>query len=67
MRTIRHNNTINGCAFSADGTRLASASYDATIKVWDVATATCLFTLTGHGGAVNAVSYMVRRPRAALP
>ena len=28
------------------------------MQVWDVATATCLHTLTGHAGAVNAVTYM---------
>ncbi|XP_014559003.1 hypothetical protein COCVIDRAFT_93269, partial [Bipolaris victoriae FI3] len=29
-------------AFSPDSTRLASASYDRTIKIWDTSIGTCL-------------------------
>ena len=31
-----HKNTIYGLAFSADGTRVASASFDRSIKVWRI-------------------------------
>ena len=34
--------------FSPDGTRLLSASYDKTLKVWDVGSGACNKTLTGH-------------------
>lgn len=60
VRSIRHASTVNACAFSADGARLVSACYDSTLKVWDVATALNVFSLTGHTGAVNGVVYMVR-------
>ena len=34
---------------------LASASYDSTIKLWDIAAGACLHTLTKHRCAVNFV------------
>jgi WD40 repeat protein len=46
-----------GVAFSPDGTRLASASYDETVKVWDVASGQELRTLRGHTGSVRSVAF----------
>jgi WD40 repeat protein len=43
-----HTDWVNTVAFSPDGTRLATASNDATAKVWDLTTGRELFTLTGH-------------------
>ena len=31
-----HSGDINSVAFSPDGTKIVSGSYDRTIKVWDV-------------------------------
>ena len=44
-------------AFSPDGTRLASASGDGTVKVWDAATGQETLTLKGHTGAVTSVAF----------
>jgi WD40 repeat protein len=33
-----------------------SASYDNTLKVWDVATGECVATLEGHSGSVKSVA-----------
>ncbi|MFF0578557.1 WD40 repeat domain-containing protein [Streptosporangium saharense] len=49
-RTIRgsldgHVAPVRGCAFSPDGTLLASTSDDRTIRIWDVHRAVCLAVL----------------------
>ena len=35
-KTNAHSNIITSVAFSPDGTKIVSGSYDKTIKVWDV-------------------------------
>jgi hypothetical protein len=43
--------------FSPDGSKLASASSDMKVKVWDASTGAHLHTLEGHSGWVNAVQF----------
>jgi WD40 repeat protein/tRNA A-37 threonylcarbamoyl transferase component Bud32 len=52
-----HSDTVHGLAFSPDGTTLASASWDRTVKLWDVATGKERRTLRGHGSTVYAVAF----------
>lgn len=49
--TVKHG-PITGVAFSPDGTVLASASWDSTVKLWEVATRTELQTLQHESGAL---------------
>jgi serine/threonine protein kinase len=52
-----HSVRVSGVAFSPDGKRLASASYDQTVKVWDLATKECLVTFDKHQNGVGSVRF----------
>jgi WD40 repeat protein len=43
-------------AVTPDGKRTVSASYDHTLKIWDLDTGGELRTLKGHSGSVDAVA-----------
>jgi WD40 repeat protein/tetratricopeptide (TPR) repeat protein len=44
-------------AFSPDGRRLATGSYDRTVKLWDVQTGQEVFTLIGHTSGVVSLAF----------
>jgi WD40 repeat protein len=52
-----HGGSIFAIAFSPDGTTLASASNDRTVRLWDTATGGHRKTLEGHGDYVRAVAF----------
>jgi WD40 repeat protein/tRNA A-37 threonylcarbamoyl transferase component Bud32 len=52
-----HNSAVFGVAFSPDGTQLATASGDATVKVWQTANGKELHTLRGHKDGVGCVAF----------
>jgi WD40 repeat protein len=54
---VGHTNTVMGAAFSPDGTRLATASWDGTLKIWNVADGKELLTLRGHVKPVTSVAF----------
>ncbi len=45
---MRHNGEINALVFSPDGQRLATASSDETVKIWDLSNGHEILTYTGH-------------------
>eukprot|EP00752_Nemacystus_decipiens_P013479 g11938.t1 len=56
-RLTGHQQPVNHLAFSPDGRRFASASFDKKVKVWDGRTGAFLATLNGHVGAVYQVAW----------
>jgi WD40 repeat protein len=52
-----HSSYISSVAFSHDSKRLASSSWDSTVKIWDASSGACLQTLEGHSGAVHSVAF----------
>jgi hypothetical protein len=52
-----HHNTISEVAFSLDEKRVASASADCTVRLWDLLSGRLISTLEGHSEAVNCVAF----------
>ena len=52
-----HGADVQSVAFSPDGGTLASAGWDNTVRLWDVATGEELMTLTRHGDSVLSVAF----------
>ena len=50
-----HNDCVTGVVKLSDNKRLASCSFDKHIKVWDIATNTCLMTLSGHAEEITTL------------
>ena len=52
-----HTDHVWSVAFSPDGNTLASASWDQTVRLWDVETEQLLHILTGHTNEVLSVAF----------
>ena len=52
-----HSSSVSSVAWSHDAMRLATASYDYTVKIWDPATGQCVSTLEGHNSYVYSVAW----------
>ncbi|KAJ8063403.1 hypothetical protein OCU04_008623 [Sclerotinia nivalis] len=52
-----HSDRVSSVAFSPDGTKVASGSYDGMIRLWDTTTGESLQTLKGHSNSVNSVAF----------
>jgi len=60
-----HGGGVNSVTFSHDSARLASASDDETVKIWDASSGECLKTLEGHRGPVYSVAFSPDSARLA--
>lgn len=52
-----HRNSVYSVAFSHDSTRLASASEDHTVNIWNTSSGECQYTTEGHSEAVLSVAF----------
>src|SRR5215469_5109689 len=60
-----HSHWVWSVAFSPDSARLASASCDRTVKIWDASSGECLQTLEGHSDWVRSVAFSPDSARLA--
>ena len=54
---VGHTAEVRGLAFSPDGRRIATSSWDRTIKLWDPETGREVFTLRGHTAGLLVVAF----------
>jgi eukaryotic-like serine/threonine-protein kinase len=52
-----HDNGVQALAWSPDGKRIASGSWDTTVQVWNATTGQHLFTYRGHADIVGALAW----------
>ncbi|MEX0849856.1 MAG: WD40 repeat domain-containing protein [Candidatus Dependentiae bacterium] len=52
-----HDRWVNSAVFSPDGKQIASASDDATVRIWDVDAGVCLHILQGHTRRVSSAVF----------
>ena len=52
-----HSDVVGCVAFSPDGRFLASASFDKTVRVWNLSSRESVMTFTGHSDFVHAVAF----------
>ena len=52
-----HRSRATAVIWSPDGKRLASASYDKTVRIWDATNGNTLLTYRGHTERVNALAW----------
>ena len=55
--SLGHSNTVRSVAFSPDGQRIVSGSYDKTVRLWDAENGACERVLEGHSDKVVSVAF----------
>ncbi|WP_164102429.1 c-type cytochrome domain-containing protein [Candidatus Laterigemmans baculatus] len=54
---VGHRDILYAAALSPDGKTVATAGYDAEVRLWDLASGELLQTLSGHNGAIFDVAF----------
>lgn len=54
---FEHDAMVNSVSFSPDGKYLVSASYDKSVRIWDLSTLRCVHSLEGHTNFVYTANY----------
>ncbi len=62
---LRHSDTVVALAFSPNGTRLATASSDHSVKLWDVGNGHEILCYTGHSHPVSCLAFSPDGTRVA--
>ncbi len=57
MAQLGHSSNVERAAFSPDGTRIVTASYDGTARVWDARTGKELLKLEGHSREIYDAAF----------
>jgi WD40 repeat protein len=53
-----HTSTVLSVAYSPDGSKVVSGSYDKTVRIWDAVSGACVVgPLEGHTNGVSSVAY----------
>src|SRR5262249_49609251 len=52
-----HEDALTSARFSPDGSRLATASWDYTARIWEAATGNEILVLRGHKGTVTSAAF----------
>ena len=54
---VGHTKFVISIAFSPDGMKIASGSYDETIKLWDISIGNVINTFSGHTDVIRCVAF----------
>ncbi|ETO32495.1 NACHT and WD40 domain protein, partial [Reticulomyxa filosa] len=52
-----HDSTVNSVRFSADGRKIVSASFDYTVRIWDISSGKQIQIFRGHTDRVHAARF----------